>query len=186
MASRAAHGRARDLGAVVVYETKPTDEQGRPTLAVGADPLSAGRDPRTKRVTTREAAAALARLPRRSRMVPAKVASCPEFKRYDEDRQRWLAGRTAEIQQAHGGVSRGVGARLNAAAWAYAAGQFANEKGAQTGDAKWFALGATQAAHAKTLDDAAWELARLEASAKPRTDDAAFWAGLASAKTEES
>jgi hypothetical protein len=169
MARRAAHGRARALGAAVVYETLPTDELP-PPQAVGPDPLLSGRDPKTKRVMTSEAASAMARLPRASRMVPRNIACHPEFAKHNDRRLEWKAGRTAEIQAAHGGVSRGVGARLNAAAWANAAADFANELGAAKGDLKAFAQAGALAAHAKTLDDSAWELAALEAKKRKATE----------------
>jgi hypothetical protein len=167
---RRAHGSAKRHGAVIVYETRPTDEQQRRSQAAEADPLVTDRAA-DGTVRSTAAARALAKLPRAKRMVPRAVASHPQFKRHEDRRREWLSKRRSEIHAAHGGVSYGVGARLNAAAWSYAAADFCDEQAALTLDVDLFKSAATLKANAKTLDDAAWELARLEADGRPRGVD---------------
>ena len=68
-----------------------------------------------------------------------------------------------------GGVSHAVGAMLASAAWLYAAGEFAAELGAETGDVDSFKTAATLTATARTHDMGAWELATREAAGRPRS-----------------
>jgi hypothetical protein len=131
MALRTGHGNGAGSPRI---EVLPADEQPK-AQAVGADPLSTGRDDR-KRVRTTAAARAMAKLPRRSRFVPRQLALDPRFKPHNHRRLEWQRKRMAELHTAHGGVSHGVahggvshgvGAMLNAAAWLYAGGEFAAE-----------------------------------------------------------
>ena len=69
---------------------------------------------------------------------------------------------------AWGGLSHGVAAMLAAEAWQWAAAEYANELGAETGDADHFKTGATLAAQAKQQAAAAWELSSREAAARPK------------------
>lgn len=120
----------------VHIEVLPPDEQPQ-AQAAGADPLSTGRDDR-KRVRTTAAAQAMARLPRRDRFVPRKLACDPRLEPHNRRRLEWQRKRMVELQAAHGGVSHGVGAMLNAAAWLYAGGEFASELAAESGDIELF------------------------------------------------
>ncbi len=143
----------------------PADEQ-RFAPAGAAAPLvrrSAG-----GRVADSAAAAALARMPRRSSFVPRKLACDPRFEPHNRRRLDWLRKRRQELHDLTGGVSHAVGAMLASAAWLYAAGEFAAELGAEKGDVESFKAAANLTATARTHDMGAWELATREAAARPR------------------
>jgi hypothetical protein len=72
----------------------------------------------------------------------------------------------AELAGAHGGVSHGVGAMLNAAAWLYAGGEFAAELAAETADLDLFKVAASLTGTARQHELAAWELSAREAEAR--------------------
>lgn len=161
MALRTGHGNGAGSPRV---EVLPPDEQ--PTAqAAGADPLATGRDDR-KRVRTTAAARAMAKLPRRSRFVPRALACDPRFVAHNRRRLEWQRKRMAELQTAHGGVSHGVGAMLNAAAWLYAGGEFAAERAAESGDIELFKLAAMLTGTARQHELAAWELSAREATTR--------------------
>lgn len=163
MTLRTGHGKGAGSPRV---EVMPPDEQPQ-AQAVGADPLSTGRDDR-KRVRTTAAARAMAKLPRRSRFVPRQLALDPRFKPHNGRRLEWQRKRMAELQASHGGVSHGVGAMLNAAAWLYAGGEFAAELAAESGDVELFKVAATLTGTARQHELAAWELSAREAQARPK------------------
>jgi hypothetical protein len=163
MALRAGHGNGAGVPRV---ETKPWDEQGRPSGE--AAPLVTGRDP-GGRVRTSEAARALAKLPRRFAFVPRKLACDARFEPHNRRRLDYLKRRRSEVCTAWGHVSHGVGAMLSAEAWLWSAGEMASELGAEKADAKQFATAANLYAQAKQLAAAAWELAERES--KVRKDD---------------
>jgi hypothetical protein len=85
----------------------------------------------------------------------------------------------AELQAAHGGVSHGVGAMLNAAAWLYAGGEFASELAAQSGDIELFKQASTLTSTARQHELAAWELSAREAQARPKPTDTTDFAAQA-------
>ena len=149
MTLRQAHGARRSN--LLVVETLPADEQPQ-AQRVGPDPLVLGRDQKTKRVLTSEAARALAKLPRRRKLLPRSVACDPAFERFYRDSITWLKGRIAEHHASHGGVSRGVGAMLNQARWLWAGAEFASERAAQQGDVAGFREAAALSSHARQLE----------------------------------
>ncbi len=120
------------------------------------------------RVADSAAARVLAKMPRRGRFVPRHIACDPRFEVHNRRRLDWLRKRRTELATMTGGVSYAVGAMLAAAAWLYAAGEFAAELGAETGDVDAFKSAATLTATARTHDFGAWELATREAAARPR------------------
>jgi hypothetical protein len=152
----------------VHVEVGPAAEQ-RPAQAAGADPLAAGRD-ELKRVRTSSAARAMAKLPRRSRFLPRKLACDPRFAPHNAHRLAWQRARMVELSSAHGHVSRGVGAIVAAAAWLYAAGEFAAELAALTGDLELFKTAGWLTGTARQHELAAWELCAREGAARPRSD----------------
>lgn len=166
MAMRAGHGSGAGTPRI---EVLPADELPQ-AQAAGADPLAAGRDAAGK-VRSAAAARAMAKLPRRSRFVPRKLALDPRFEQHNRRRLEWQRKRMAELQAAHGGVSHGVGAMLNAAAWLYAAGEFASELAAETADLEAFKQAATLTSTARQHELAAWELCAREALARPKPAD---------------
>lgn len=167
MSLRKGHGTGAGVPRV---EVLPPDELP-PVQAAEADPLTTGRDAAGK-VRSSAAAKALASLPRRSRILPRRLACDPRFEPHNARRLEWQRKRMAELQAAHGGVSHGVGAMLNSAAWLYAGAEFAAELGAETGDLELFKLAATLSATARQHELAAWELSAREASARPKQSPA--------------
>lgn len=161
MALRSGHGNGAGVPRI---EVLPADELP-PAQAEGADPLASGRDS-AKRVRTTAAARALAKLPRRSRFLPRKLALDPRFLSHNARRLEWQRKRLAELQAAHGGVSHGVGAMLNAAGWLYAGGECAAEIAAATCDFDLFKTAANLTSTARQHELAAWELAAREADAR--------------------
>jgi len=125
-------------------------------------------------VRTREAAVALAKLPRRFAFVPRKLACDARFEPHNRRRLDYVARRRAEVCSAWGHVSHGVGAMLSAEAWLWAAGEMASELGAETADPECFKSASTLYAQAKQLAAAAWELAERESTVagKPGGDSA--------------
>lgn len=172
MSLRAGHGRGAGFPHI---EVLPPDEQP-PPQAAGADPLATGRDA-AKRVRTTAAARALAKLPRKSRYLPRRLACDPRFEPHNRRRLEWQRRRLAELQTAHGGVSHGVGALVNAAAWMFAGGEFAAELAAESGDVDGFKSAGTLSGMAQSRLMAAWEQCALEAKARPRPNALAEFFG---------
>lgn len=164
MALRSGHGNGASSPRI---EVLPPDELPK-AQAAGRDPIQAGRDPLTKRLKTSEAARAMAKLPRRSRFLPRQFACDPRFVPHNRRRLEWQRKRMAELQTAHGGVSHGVGAMLNAAAWLYAGGELAAELAAESGEVELFKAAASLTSTARQHELAAWELSAREAAARPR------------------
>jgi hypothetical protein len=165
MGARAPHGAGAAVDAVGYrIETKPWDEQPTPQAGEAA-PLRTDRDT-AGRVRTTAAARAMAKLPRRRAFVPRKLATDPRFDPHNRRRLEYLRRRRAEVATAWGGLSHGVAAMLAAEAWQWAAAEYANELGAETGDADHFKTGATLAAQAKQQAAAAWELSARESAAR--------------------
>src|SRR5580658_8459071 len=102
----------------------PADEQ--PFAEPGAAAPVVRRGDRG-RVADTDAARALARMPRRDRFVPRRIACDPRFEVHNRRRVDWARKRRAELYAMTGGVSHAVGAMISAAAWMYAAGEFAAE-----------------------------------------------------------
>jgi hypothetical protein len=177
---RTPHGAGKDVDPEGPrLERTPPDEQPMPPIAI-ADPLADGRDPVTKRVRTREAASALARLPRRRDVLPEVLACAPGFERHYRHRLEWRDRRRGELLAVGRGVlSHGVGARLDRAAWLFAGSEFASELGAKSGDVAMFATAGQLAAQADRLDWSAYHMAVREAQVREQTVDP-----VASAKAE--
>ncbi len=163
MVLRTGHGNGAGSPRV---EVLPPDELPA-AQAAASDPLATGRDAAGK-LRNSAAARALAKLPRRSRFVPRTLACDPRFEPHNRRRLEWQRKRMVELQTAHGGVSHGVGAMLNAAAWLYAAGEFAAELAAEKGDLEGFKQAATLTSTARQHELAAWELSAREAEARPK------------------
>ncbi len=160
MTLRREHGRLRPV--VMRADERP---MARP---VGPDPIANGRDSKG-RLTSTAAARALAKLPRKARYLSRSVACDPRFEPHSKRRLEWQRKRTAELHAMHGGVSYGVGAMLNAAAWLYAGGEFAAERAAETGDVELFKVAATLTSTARQHELGAWELSVRESEARRRT-----------------
>jgi hypothetical protein len=89
---------------------------------------------RTKdgRVRDSASAAALAKLPRKSRFTARQIKVDPRFHIHERRRVDWLRRRRQELYELCGYVSHSVGAMLSAASWLYAAADFAAERAAET------------------------------------------------------
>jgi hypothetical protein len=152
-------------------ERVPPDEQPTPPTRL-TDPFAEGRDPVTKRVTTREAAQALRRLPRRTDVLPGSLACHPDFTRHYRHRLEWRDRRRGELLAVgRGAMSHGVGARLDRAAWLFAGSEFASELAAKTGDVEMFATAGQLAAQADRLDWSAYHMAVREAELRDDAGD---------------
>jgi hypothetical protein len=113
---------------------------------------------------------------------PFRLADCAEvYQRHYENGVAWLKGRMAEHKLAHGQVSRGVGAMLNAARWMYASAEFAAEQGARTCDAEMLHTSAKLGATARQHELAAWDLATKEAALRRQHEGTTPTASLAAA-----
>jgi len=143
----------------------PPDEQPFAEPAAAAPLVRRGA---RGRVADSAAAAALARMPRRDRFVPRVIACDPRFEVHNRRRLDWGRKRRAELYAMTGGVSHAVGAMVAAAAWLYAAGEFAAEQAAAAGDVELFKAAASLTATARTHDIGAHELAVRESVARPR------------------
>lgn len=163
MSLRKGHGKTAGSPRI---EVLPPDEQPF-AQAVGPDPIASGRDAAGK-LRSAAAARAMAQLPRRSRFIPKKLACDPRFASHNAHRLEWQRKRMAELQAAHGHVSHGVGAMLNAAAWLYAGGEFAATLAAEAGDPEGFKAAASLTSTARQHELAAWELAAREAQTRPK------------------
>lgn len=132
---RAAHGRARELGTTVVYETPPTDEL-RPAPAGAADPIARRED---GTFTPAGAAAAarrradLAKLPDFAEgeleFIPA-----PAFAPFDDARRELTRQCGLDLAQSTGGLSRSVWTVVRGACWLTAFAEYWATVAAQTGD----------------------------------------------------
>lgn len=185
MEYRSPHGTGAAVDATTSrLERTPPDEQPYPPTVV-PDPIAQGRDPVTKRIHTREAAQALARLPRRRDVLPEVLACHPDFERHYRHRLEWRDRRRGELLQIGRGVlSHGVGARLDRAAWLFAGSEFASELGAKTGELAMFTTAGNLAAQADRLDWSAYHLAVREAAGRPEGDNNGLPAGMTYVEVE--
>lgn len=127
-----------------------------------------GRD-KHGRIMSSEAAKAIRSL-RKPKTVPLAIALHKDFQKHDKHRQDWQRLRLHELAQAHGWVSAAVGALVNSAAWHWAASEFANERGAVTGDLDNFLQATRFTAAARANELAAWDLGAREAAMRSRRD----------------
>lgn len=143
--ARAAHGKAKDGGVLLVVESRPRDE-----LRKAAQPGPPIARDRTGRVATAEDARRLALLPRTGRTRVPKAG------------RAYRVARGAELEAAHGHVSEGVGAMLDAEACAWLAGSRAGQRAAETGDRGDIQAMSTAYELARALAKDAWTLAGFE------------------------
>ena len=147
--ARAAHGTASDGGALTVTESKPWDEA--PEAARAAPPIA--RKTNGQPATSADARR-LAQMPRRPRQ------------RVPEGARAYRRSRAAELQRAHGHVSAGVAAMLDAEACAWLAGSKAAKCAAETGDREDIASMTKAFDLARGLAKDAWSLCAFEAETK--------------------
>lgn len=156
--------------------------QSAPRVAVVADEApyaSPGTGaPVTRRsdgTVTAEGARQMGRLRHAGTARERKIKCDPRFTLHDRDRRNWTRGRTAELHEMTGGVSRGVGAMVRAAGWGLAFGEFLAVRAAETGDAELMAQAVNLMSRASTENLKAWELAVREGAARPQREQDLPW-----------
>lgn len=173
MALRTAHGRARQLGALVVVETLPADEL---PAATGSDPGRRDRDSGGRfQPGNRIAKTARFRSGQQGELGRLEAKGDPAWQAADRWSKRWARFRVRELAQLHGGeLSSEVCGVIEDARQAVADARYCRAKAAE--------LEATDPARADKLRGearqlrievrghrlAAWELAAREAAARPR------------------
>lgn len=101
MALRAAHGKARKLGAVVMVETLPADEL---PSAMGSDPAVADRDASGRFVPgNRIARTARHRAGAQGELARLEATADPAWRTADRWSRSWAAHRRGELTKLHGG-----------------------------------------------------------------------------------
>lgn len=169
---RAAHGAGAAAGAAVVAETLPKDGTGARLRPV--DPLPADPDPRPTGApfdsdTARTAAKRRWALAARPDFAKRELEYIPhaDFQQFDEGRRDLLDRRIAEVVAATGQASAGVCTTLRGYAWLVAFGEYYAVRAAKTGSDKDAARTVQFFKSASQQLGVAWELARVEAKARP-------------------
>jgi hypothetical protein len=169
---RTAHGRARQLGAVLVVETLPPDEQ---PPASPADPGRRDRDEAGRFVAGNSIARqAKVRAGRHGRLAALEAKGDPAWQAADRWGRQWTAHRRTELAAMHGGqLSSEVCAIIEDAGMAMADARYCRALAASV-EAAEPARAASLRTEARQLRTearghrlAAWELASREAQARP-------------------
>lgn len=161
---RAAHGRAAELGRLVVSEARPFDEQ-RP--ASGEGPARPDRDSTGRFVPGNRAGTA-----KRFRAGPRGALAKLEAQGDDAARaaiafgRRYAAHRRAELTSAHGEISAGVGGMVASAGELLAASRYWGARGVAEANPDFARLSAQLVAGARQAERDAWQLATLEAQSR--------------------
>lgn len=125
------------------------------------------------RVTTHEAAVALARMrgPELAAHIGIKVNACEAFTPYNRQRRRWIKQRMRELADQYGdNLSSGVGARVRSAGWGYAFAEWVSARAAEFGDAGMANLAMMIFKKSSDEDAKARELAECEAKLRKKTE----------------
>lgn len=164
---RKVHGGQAAAGSELVVEVGPHDEAPTVGSAGAAAPIA-----RVKgQVRTADAARSLAKLPRGSCFAPRRLVCHPKFKPHNQRRLAWIRKRRSELHAMSGGVSSGAGAYIVSAGWLFAAGEFAAELAAETGDLEAFKVAAQLTQTGRQHDLAAYSLCLREREARPDPDE---------------
>jgi hypothetical protein len=170
MAIRAAHGRARELGAVSVVETRPLDEIPTPNAAETAANLTARRV--RGRPFERGNRAAVGRKPAISVFGVRVEASDPAYARALRHAARYRRRRCSELAAAYGGhLSAGASSLVASAALALAGSRYLYELAGRNDDAGLLTQAARLADSAKGLEVAAMDIAEREKADRPTESD---------------
>lgn len=165
--SRAAHGRAAQLGRLTASECKPWDEQppATPSPTARVDRDAAGRFQPGNR----------AGQARRIRAGSRGALATLENKGDDAARaalsfgRRYAAHRRAELASSHGGeLSAGVGAMVESAGELLASARYWSARSIAEANPDHARLAAQLIAGSRQAERDAWELASREATARPR------------------
>lgn len=171
MTLRAAHGRARDLGAVVVVETLPADEL---PAASGSDPARSDRTPDGRFAPGNGLAkSAKFRAGRHGRLAALEAQGDPAWQAADRWGRQWAAHRRTELAALHGGnLTSEVCSIIEDAGQAMADARYCRARGAsvEASDPQRAERLRTEARQLRTEARghrlAAWELAAREAAVR--------------------
>jgi hypothetical protein len=176
MTWRKAHGRAADLGRLLVSETPPADEL--PDAQPG-DPGRTGRDASGRFAPGNpwgRLAATAVRVTARGVLAELESQADPVWAKC----RRW--GRLGASRRIHelcilfgGDLSSEVCALVNDAWAARADARYLRARAAATGDTDLTRAASTHEASARQSGRDAWELASREAKARPNPAEAPFW-----------
>ena len=148
----------------------PTDRQERDTLGRFVRGNTAG----------------LARRARVSRVGRRTYESDSEFAPYDKWGRGWSAYRRSELAKLHGGeLSAAVGAVVEDEGLCRARSRFAHMKFATTKDREWSREARAESTEARQLAKDAWQLAALEAAARPKRKESDFVSRVKAAAAAE-
>lgn len=165
MVWRAAHGRARQLGALVASELCPSDELPAAAAEPAAPQRSAGGHflpgNRIGRLARRQAneKGALGLLERKG---DRAARAALRFGR------RYAKHRRLELTTAHGAISAGVGAIIESAGELLASARYWNARSVAEANPDFARLAAQQSAGHRQAERDAWELAAREAEARSK------------------
>jgi hypothetical protein len=179
---RKPHGNAAKLGASLVWETPPSDEQ-RPAPE-GAS-VAIGR--RSNGTFTSDGARVAARLRDELAKLPdfaegeLEFAALPAFQPFDAARRGLLSGCGSELFTATGGASRRVWAILRGAAWLTSFGEYWATEAARTGDGKAADRAASFLSKASVEYQKAWDAACVEAEGRKAANPGASHAAALAA-----
>lgn len=164
---RAAHGHARDLGRLTSSECPPADELRSATPVTSVKP---GRDASGRFLPGNRAGAA-------KRFKAGKRGALFALERQGDDAaraalafgRRYASHRRAELARLHGGeLSAGVGSIIESAGELLSASRYWSARSIAEGNPDHARLAAQLAAGARQSERDAWQLAALEAAARPR------------------
>lgn len=167
---RAAHGRARGLGASVVYETPPVNEL-RPLPAVVAAPI----EHRANGTFTPQGAAAAARrrweLAERPDFAARELdyIPTPDFAPFDDGRRELTSQTGSDLARITGGLSRAVWTVVRGACWLTAFAEYWAVQAARTGDPEAAERASRFFQRASIERVKAEDLASREAAARPKS-----------------
>ena len=173
MATRTAHGRARELGRLVVSETTPADEL---PPATGSDPARAGRDA-AGRFTPGNPWARLARAKAGpgGALASLDAKANPEWRATRRWAQRAAAHRVRELAKLHGGdLSAGVCMLIVDASDLRADARYLAARARADDNPELSRTAATLLASARQAERDAWEIASREAAARPPSPASRF------------
>lgn len=122
---------------------------------------------RVKTAKDAQILAKMTRVPSRFASIGIKVDACEGFEPYNRQRRKWAKARFNELTEQYGqDLSRGVGARIRAAAWGYAFGEWLAAKAAYHGDAGLSEVALKLMGRASNEDEKARALAAAERAVK--------------------
>ncbi len=179
MTLRKAHGRAAELGRLLVVETSPVDELPEGVRGPDGPPEPAKR--RQDGTLTVEGARALGKLGGKAKAQRCRFAAKladhlglaeggDEMRPYVDAAAEWATAQLRWLAESVGGgeVGPGPASIVHSAALALAASRYAYQRGSETGDAGMLAQGARLADQSRASLLTAHELCAREAKARKR------------------